>query len=309
VSRSPGATVGGQAVIEGVMMRAPSRWAVAVRRPDGVIEAVSHDLPRLSSRSAWARVPFIRGVLVLGESLSLGFRALTWSAQRAGGEDGVALRKRDIVISITMALVFFVGLFMVLPLLAAKGLAHFLGDSPILFNVIDGVIRLALFIGYIWVIGLSSEIRRVFEYHGAEHKTIHAYEAGEPLTVEGIQAHSPQHPRCGTNFLLIVALIALVAFTALGRPALPWLLASRIVGIPIVAGIAYEILKAAADRRWLRLASVPGMWLQHLTTRDPGDEQVEVAVVSLLASLDDGEREAVRLRGPIPPAALEAEYT
>jgi uncharacterized protein YqhQ len=309
VSRSPGATVGGQAVIEGVMMRAPSRWAVAVRRQDGVIEVASHDLPRLSSRSVWARVPFIRGVLVLGESLGLGFRALSWSAQRAGGEDGAATKKSEVAIAMVLALVFFVAVFMVLPLLAAKGLTHFLGDSPILFNVIDGIIRLALFIGYIWVIGLSSEIRRVFEYHGAEHKTIHAYEAGEPLTVETIQTHSPQHTRCGTNFLLIVAVIAMIAFTALGRPALPWLIASRLVGIPIIAGIAYEILKASADRRWLRMASVPGMWLQHLTTRDPKDEQIEVAVASLLASLADDERDAVGLRGPIPRAALEAEHT
>jgi uncharacterized protein YqhQ len=164
-------------------------------------------------------------------------------------------------------------------------------------------------VGYIWVIGLSGEISRVFQYHGAEHKTIHAYEAGDPLGVETIQRYSPRHPRCGTNFLLIVILIALILFTALGRPSWPWLIGSRIVGIPLIAGIAYEILKAADARRWMSLASRPGIWLQRLTTGQPSDDQVEVAVTSLLASLEEAERESVMERGPVVPAALEAEYT
>jgi uncharacterized protein YqhQ len=309
VSRSPGATVGGQAVIEGVMMRAPSKWAVAVRRPDGVIEAVSHDLPRLSSRSRWARVPFVRGVLVLGESLSLGFRALSWSAGKAGTEDGEEVKRYEIVLSMILALAFFVAIFMLAPLLVARGMEHLLGESAILFNVVDGVVRVALFVGYIWLIGRSGEIRRVFAYHGAEHKTIHAYEAGDPLTLEAIQRYSPRHPRCGTNFLLIVVLIALIAFTALGRPAWPWLIASRVLGIPVIAGMAYEVLKASADRRWLHVLAAPGMWLQALTTRQPENDQVVVAVTSLLASLSPAEREVVAGRGPIVAAALEAEYS
>ena len=309
MSRPPGATVGGQAVIEGVMMRAPTAWAVAVRRPDGIIEAQSRQLPRLSARSAWAKVPFVRGVLVLIESLSLGFRALSWSAQRASLEDEEELTKGGIAFAMTIALVFFLAIFMVLPLLMARGLETLIGESTLLFNVLDGVIRIALFIGYIWAIGRSAEIQRVFAYHGAEHKTIHAYEAGDPLTVDAIQVYSPRHPRCGTNFLLIVVLIALVVFSALGRPSWPWLVASRVLFIPVIAGVAYEILKLAANQRWMALASRPGIWLQRLTTRQPEDDQVEVAVASLLAALADEERSEVEARGPVAPGALGAEST
>jgi uncharacterized protein YqhQ len=308
LSRPPGATVGGQAVIEGVMMRAPNRWAVAVRRPDGVIEAASHELPRLSARSRWAKVPFVRGVLVLVESLSLGFRALSWSAQRAGDEEE-ELTGRAIAVAMVLALAFFLAVFMVLPLLMARGVELLIGENTVLFNVVDGVIRVALFVGYIWAIGRSDDIKRVFRYHGAEHKTIHAYEAGKPLALDAIQPYSPRHPRCGTNFLLIVVLIALVVFTALGRPSWPWLIASRVLLIPVIAGFAYEVLKAAADHRWMALASRPGIWLQRLTTAEPDDDMVEVAVASLLAALTDEERAAVAARGPITPGALAAEQS
>lgn len=308
MSRSPGATVGGQAVIEGVMMRAPSAWAVAVRRPDGIIEARRSELPRLSSRSRLARIPFIRGMMVLGESLSLGFRALSWSARKASDEEGEEeLKTSHIVGAMLMAAVVFVGLFMLLPLLVARGAERFLGDSTVLFNIVDGVVRVAIFVGYIWAIGRSAEIKRVFEFHGAEHKTIHAYEAGDPLTLEHIQRYSPRHPRCGTNFLLIVILIAIGVFTVVGRPSLLWLVASRIFLIPVIAGIAYEVLKAAASWSWLALASRPGIWLQRLTTAEPADDQVEVAVASLLAALDDEERHAVEVRGPVTPGALGFE--
>lgn len=308
MSRPPGATVGGQAVIEGVMMRAPHAWSVAVRRPDGIIEAQSRDLPRLSARSRWAKVPFIRGVLVLVESLTLGFRALSWSARKASEEEeGEELTTRHIAIAMAVALLFFVAIFMVLPLLVARGAETLLGDSTLVFNVIDGVVRVALFVGYIWVIGRSEEIRRVFQYHGAEHKTIHAYENGDPLSVHRIQGYSPRHPRCGTNFLLIVILIALVVFSAIGRPSWPWLVASRVLLIPVIAGIAYEVLKAAASWRWMAAASTPGLWLQRLTTREPVDDQVEVAVASLLAALDPEERSEVEARGPVAPGALGAE--
>ena len=207
------------------------------------------------------------------------------------------------------ALAFFIGLFMILPLLIARGAETVFGESTILFNVVDGLVRVLLFIGYIWAIGLSKEIRRVFAYHGAEHKTIYAFEDGKPLAIDQIQPYSPRHPRCGTNFLMIVIVIALIVFTALGRPAWPWLITSRVVGIPIIAGIAYEILKLGAERRWMRYASMPGVWLQYLTTREPDDDQVEVAVASLLAALDEDERREVEERGPIASAALEAEFT
>ncbi|MFQ5947839.1 MAG: DUF1385 domain-containing protein [Acidimicrobiia bacterium] len=290
-------------------MRAPTAWAVAVRRPDGVIEASSNPLPRLSVRYRWARLPLVRGVMVLAEALNLGFRALSWSARKAGSdEEGRELTRRDVAIAISVALVFFVALFMVLPLLAARTFDGLFGDSSLAFNIIDGVVRALLFFGYIWAIGRSGEIRRVFEYHGAEHKTIHAYEAGDPLTVEAIQKHSPRHPRCGTNFLLIVILISLVLFTFVGRPALPYLVLSRIVLIPVVAAFSYELLKAAADHRWLAVASKPGIWLQRLTTGEPAEDLVEVAVAGLLASLDEGDVEEIKQRGPVCPAALEAEF-
>lgn len=288
-------------------MRAPSGWAVACRRGDGVIESVSHELPRLSSRSRLARIPLIRGVMVLVESLSLGFRALSWSAMKSGDEDEEELKGYHIAVAMVLALVLFVGLFMLLPLLIARTAENAIGESVLLFNLIDGGVRLGLFVGYIWAIGKSKEIGRVFMYHGAEHKTIHAYEAGDPLDVAAIQKYSPRHPRCGTNFLLIVILIALILFTAIGRPALIWLVASRVFLIPVIAGISYEILKLAADHRWMSYASRPGIWLQRLTTREPTGDQVEVAVASLLAALTDDERVEVFDRGQVAPGALEAE--
>lgn len=286
-------------------MRAPNRWAVAVRRPDGVIEARSDELPRLSSRSRLARIPFFRGVMVLGESLSLGFRALSWSAVKAGGEEeGEEMKPGHLAVAMVVALVFFIGFFMLLPLLAARGAERVFGDSTVLFNVVDGLVRVLLFVGYIWAIGRSKDIKRVFEFHGAEHKTIHAYEAGDPLALDEIQKYSPRHPRCGTNFLLIVILIAIVVFTLVGRPSLIWLVTSRIVLIPVIGGIAYEVLKVAANHRWLAFFSRPGIWLQRLTTAEPAADQVEVAVASLLVALDDEERRAVEARGPIIPGAL-----
>jgi uncharacterized protein YqhQ len=305
VSRSPGASVGGQAVIEGVMMRAPEGWAVAVRRPDGVIEARSDELPRLSARSRAAKVPLIRGMMVLVESLSLGFRALSWSATKATDEDEEEIKRRHIVGAMIVAFIFFVGFFMLLPLLVAKGAERVLGDSTVVFNVVDGLVRVLLFVGYIWAIGRSEEIARVFMFHGAEHKTIHAYEAGDPLAIDGIQKYSPRHPRCGTNFLLIVILIAIVVFTIVGRPSWVWLLASRVLLIPVIAGISYEILKLAANQRWMSLVSRPGIWLQRLTTREPTDDQVEVAIASLLAALGSDDRAAVLERGPVAPGALD----
>ncbi|MFQ5517230.1 MAG: DUF1385 domain-containing protein [Acidimicrobiia bacterium] len=309
MSRPPGATVGGQAVIEGVMMRGPDAWAVAVRRQDGIVESVTHELPRLSARSRLAKVPFVRGALVLWESLSLGMQALTWSAQRADAGDEKEMSKGQLVFSMTVALVFFLAVFMVVPLLVAGVFDDRLGDSSIVFNVIDGAVRVLLFIGYIWLIGRSKEIRRVFEYHGAEHMTIHAYEAGDPLDQVEIGKYSPRHPRCGTNFLMIVVLLALVVFTFVGRPSLPWLIASRVLLVPVVAAVSYELLKAAADRRWLQWASRPGMWLQSLTTRPPDPDQVEVAVASLLAALSDPDVREVAARGPMayssPAARVE----
>jgi len=307
LSRPPGASVGGQAVIEGVMMRAPTAWAVAVRRPDGVIEARRNPLPSVTSRSRAARIPFVRGILVLVESLVLGFKALSWSAERAGEEEDEEIGRAQIAGTMVLAVALAIGVFVLVPVFAANFLKRFVGDSSLAFVLIDGGLRILLVVGYIWAIGRSDEIARVFEYHGAEHKTIHAYEHGDPLDVAAIQRYSPRHPRCGTSFIIIVAIVAFVVFLFLAP--LPFLLQviGRIVLIPVIAGISYEVLKGAAGRRWLAWASRPGIWIQSITTKEPSDDQVEVAIASLLAALDAAARRAVLERGPVSPGALAAE--
>ena len=304
MSRPPGAAVGGQAVLEGVMMRAPQGWAVAVRRPDGVIEAMNGELPRLSERNRAARVPFLRGVLVLIESLTLGFRALSWSAQKSGTEEEEITRGQAIWTMI-FAAAFAIALFVFIPVFTAGWLRGFLGDSSLVFVVLDGIIRLALIVGYIWLVSRWEEIQRVFQYHGAEHKTIHAYENGDPLTIDHIQVYSPRHPRCGTSFLLIVGMVAFVVFLTLAPLPFTWQVAARLVLIPVIAGLSYELLKAGASWRWMSWANRPGIWLQAITTKEPDDSMVEVAVASLLAALSEEEAEEVRSRGPIAPGARD----
>ena len=307
MSRPPGASVGGQAVIEGVMMRAPEAWAVAVRRPDGVIEAKSNVLPAATSRSKIAKWPLIRGIFVLIESLTLGFKALSWSAEKAGDE-GEQVTRTQVIWTMVFAVALAIGLFIVVPVLSANFLKGFFDESNFAFVVIDGLIRILLVVGYIWLIGRSDEIQRVFQYHGAEHKTIHAYENGDPLDVAAIQKYSPRHPRCGTSFIIIVAMVAFFVFLLLAPLPLVWQIISRIVLIPVIAGISYEILKAAAGHQWLSWASAPGVWIQAITTKEPSDDQVEVAVTSLLAALGDDAVDEVKQRGPVVAAALAAEY-
>ncbi len=302
----PALTVGGQAVLEGVMMRAPQAWAVAVRRPDGVIEAARHPLPRLSSRSRLATIPFIRGVMVLGESLTLGFRALSWSAQKATGEEEEELSKGQIAGSMTIALVFFAALFIVAPAAAARAITD---DRSFFYATVEGLVQLGIFLGYLWLLGRSQEIKRVFAYHGAEHMSIHAYEAGDPLSVVRVQKYRPEHPRCGTSFLLLVMFLAILIFGLLGRLPWPLLIASRVIGIPVIAGISYELLKlsgANQDNLFGRFMAAPGLWLQRLTTRYPEPDQIEVAIASLLSALDDDEVAQVVARGEVPDAALAA---
>jgi uncharacterized protein YqhQ len=306
LSRSPGASVGGQAVIEGVMMRAPDAWAVAARRPDGVIEAKRHELPALSSRNPLARVPFLRGIFVLIESLTLGFRALSWSAERAGEEEE-AVGRREIILTMVVAIAAALAIFVVGPAFAANWIKELVGGNALVFVVIDGALRIFLIVAYIWLIGRNPDIQRVFQYHGAEHKTIHAYENGDPLATDDIQRYSPRHPRCGTSFIIIVAMVAFVLFLFLAPLPFAVQVAARILLIPVIAGVSYEVLRAAAGRRWLAWASQPGMWIQAITTKEPDDDQVAVAVVSLLAALDADAVEEVRARGPVIPAALTAE--
>jgi uncharacterized protein YqhQ len=304
-SIDPAKTVGGQAVIEGVMMRAPGAWSVAVRQPDQTIVARRDVLGRLAERNRAARIPLIRGIVVLWESLSLGFRALSWSAEKASGDEEEPLTRAQIGWTMTLAFVLFAGIFILLPALAAGVVA---GESGIVFNVIEGVARLALFVGYIWVIGRSSEIGRVFEYHGAEHMSIHAYEAGEPLSIESVRRYPPEHPRCGTSFLLIVVLGSIILFTFFGRPGWPFLIASRLLGIPVIAGFAYELLRWSGTRSsglLARALAKPGVWLQKLTTRVPDESQIEVAISSLVVALDDEMVDDVIGRGGVLESALE----
>jgi uncharacterized protein YqhQ len=294
--------VGGQAVIEGVMMRGESVWAVAVRTPDGQIDVSVHDVPRWSER--YRHIPLVRGVTALGESMALGMRALTYAAGKATGEEE-QLTKGQMTATLAAGVALFTGIFIVLPALMAKGAGRFFGGS-LAFNVVEGVLRLVLFLGYIVAIGRIADIRRLFEYHGAEHKAIAAYENGVELTPERAQRFGTEHVRCGTNFLLTVMVISIVIYSGFGRPSLLVLLGSRALLIPLVAGVAYEIIRLAArnfDRPVVRLLMRPGLALQKLTTRQPSLDQLEVAIAALRAALTAGQRAEVDARVPrVAPA-------
>ncbi len=275
---------GGQAVLEGVMMRGSRHLAVAVRSPDN--EIVLHEEPINSAlyNGFWSRVPFVRGLGLLWDSLGLGFRALTFSADVAVGDEAEfsgPLAWGTIALSLTIA----IGLFFLAPA-AAADLIHRLTalESPILGNVIEGLIRLLLVVGYIYAIGRLDDIKRMFAYHGAEHKTINAYEDGAPLTPESVAAYPLEHPRCGTGFLLVVVVVSILVFSVLGRPHILVRLASRIVLIPVIAGIAYEYIRLLARNLHLPLARVlvwPQLALQRLTTREPSREMLEVSITAL----------------------------
>jgi uncharacterized protein YqhQ len=281
------APVGGQAVLEGVMMRGVSTWAVAVRNPEGQVELSSEPLVPWAKRHRLWRVPVLRGVVALGESLKIGFRALAISANAQMEEDDEG-EKEEIGgwiwgLTIVLSLALSIGLFFVVPV----GLTSLIKDqlgSPLLFWLIEGLLRTAIFIGYIVVISRLPDLRRVFEYHGAEHKTISCYEAEDELVPSRAKLYSRLHPRCGTSFLLIVMVLAIFVFAPIGLPAWYWLLASRILGIPLIAGLSYEVIKWAGKnrrKRWVRGVMWPGLMLQNLTTREPDEEQLAVAIAAL----------------------------
>ena len=277
--------VGGQAVIEGVMMRDANKTATAVRLPNGNIEVETHDVTSIRDRYPILNLPLIRGSVIMIESLVIGMRALSFSAQ-AVGEEEEQMTKKEVAMTILFALVLASVLFIVIPTGAAH-LAAAYTDDPIVFNLIEGGIRLLVFLLYIWGISFMGGIRRVFQYHGAEHKTIHCYEAGEALTVENVQKFPRLHPRCGTNFLLIVMVVAIVFHVFFGWPDLWLRILSRLAVLPVVAGVSYEIIRFAgrSENRIVRIMITPGLWLQYLTTRPPADEMVEVAIESLKAVL------------------------
>ena len=277
--------VGVQAVIEGVMMRDAAKTATAVRLPNGEIEVETHPVTSIRDRYPVLNLPLIRGSVIMVESLVIGMRALSFSAQAAGEEDE-QMTKKEIAMTIIFALVLASVLFIIIPTGAAH-LAAAYTDDPIVFNLIEGGIRLAVFLLYIWGISFMDGIRRVFQYHGAEHKTIHCYEAGQALTVENVQTFPRLHPRCGTNFLLIVMVVAIVFHVFFGWPDLWLRILSRLAVLPIVAGVSYEIIRFAgrSENRLIHILIAPGLWLQYLTTRPPADEMVEVAIESLKAVL------------------------
>lgn len=279
----PRINIGGQAVIEGVMMRGPSLIATAVREPSGEITVKKDTLTSVTDRYPILKQPMIRGVVALIESLIYGLKALSFSAQ-AAGEEGEELTAKEIVLTMLFALGLAIVLFVIIPTYAAKYIHSSITD-PRMLNLFEGILRLAIFLAYIGGISMMKDIQRVFEYHGAEHKTIHAYEAGVPLDVEHVRTFSTLHPRCGTNFLLIVMLVSIFVFAFLGWPDLWLRIVSRIVLMPLVAGIAYEMIRFAgrSEKKWVAYAILPGLWLQKLTTREPSDDQLEVAIRSLEA--------------------------
>jgi len=285
------APVGGQAVLEGVMMRGISVWAVAVRTPEGQIEVESESIKPWAQRHRVYRLPIIRGVVALAESMKIGFKALAISAnaQLEEDEDGEKEEIGGFVwgFTIFLSLLLAVGLFFVVPV----GLTSLIKDqlgSPLLFWLIEGLLRTAIFIAYLLAISKMPDLRRVFEYHGAEHKTISCYEAEDELTPARAKLYSRLHPRCGTSFLLIVMVLAIFVFAPIGLPAWYWLVLSRIVGIPVIAGLSYEVIKWAGKnrrKRWVRAVMWPGLMLQNLTTREPDEDQLAVAIASLKAVL------------------------
>ncbi len=282
------ATVGGQAVLEGVMMRGPGNWAVAVRRPSGSIAQVSRPIDSAMARHRLLRLPVVRGVMALGESLAIGFRALAISANYAAQDEDAAdgdvdteLSRGALIFAFAVAIGFAIALFKVTPGLITEALPIKSGGW---FVIVEGLIRVSLFVAYLALISLLPDLRRVFQYHAAEHKAINAYEAGEELEPEVVQRYSLIHPRCGTAFLLWVMVLAVFVFAFFGRPVWYWLIAERILLLPLIAGLAYELIRFAGKHQGNRVVMTvlaPGLWLQRLTTREPSLDQLEVSIRAL----------------------------
>jgi uncharacterized protein YqhQ len=289
--------VGGQAVLEGVMMRSPHAWAIAVRRPSGEVATMSEPLERPSEKHKWMGWPVIRGVMTLGYAMTLGFRALRFSADVALEQIMPAEKqgkKAEIsgwmaAVNIAISLGFFIFMYKFLPLAAATELKRVdpVFANPIMFNLVDGIIRIVLFVLFIWGVSLMKDIRRVYEYHGAEHKTVFAFENGDPLNNTAVQKYSTYHPRCGTSFLMTVMIFSIAVYivaNAIFPVTTFWArFATRIVLLPVIAGLSYEIIRFAAKHRGslFALMTAPGLWLQRITTQPPSDDQVHCAIVAL----------------------------
>jgi uncharacterized protein YqhQ len=278
--RSP--LYGGQAVVEGVMMRGAGFWAIAVRKPDTTIHVESHEIDSVVLRYPILGKPFLRGVIVLGQSLAIGMRALMISANQSLEEED-RLSPRQVGLSIALALVLFIGIFIIGPTTLFAWFENRTGSAGILTLVGEGVFRVAIFVAYLWLIGRTKDIHRVFEYHGAEHKTIAAFEHGVELDLAVIDRYPKEHVRCGTNFLIIVMIITIFVFTLFGTPALVWRIVSRVIAIPLIAAVSYEALRLGARHPGsllMRALMAPGIWLQKITTQQPDPSQIEIAVTS-----------------------------
>jgi uncharacterized protein YqhQ len=300
-------TIGGQAVLEGVMMRSPSNWALAVRKPNGQIAEHIQSIKSPMARHRVFRLPIIRGVVALGESLAIGFRALAISANYAAQdadadereEVQTELSRGSMIFAFAIAIGFALMLFKVTPAVITSWLPI---DHTGWFVIVEGLIRVSIFIAYISLIALLPDLKRVFQYHGAEHKAINALEAGDELTPETVQRHSLIHPRCGTAFLLWVMVIAIFVFAFIGQPSWPWLIASRVLLLPVIAGLAYELIRFAGKHSGnpvLMTLLAPGLWLQRLTTREPSLDQIEVSIRAL--------REVLRRERDASPEARRVE--
>jgi uncharacterized protein YqhQ len=300
--------VGGQAVLEGVMMRGPSNWAVAVRKPDGDIAQVNQPIKSPMARHRIFRLPVIRGVVALGESLAIGFRALAISANyQAQGEGAEGEEAEEVATELTRGQLFFafaiaIGFAVLLFKVGPALLTDWIGIEAGWFVIVEGLIRVTVFVLYLLLISLFPDLRRVFQYHAAEHKAINAYEAGEELEPQTVQRYSLIHPRCGTAFLLWVMVIAIFVFAFFGRPVWYWLIATRILLLPVIAGIAYELIRFAGkhqDNTVLMTLLAPGLWLQRLTTREPSLDQLEVSIRAL--------KEVLKLEDRAEPEARKVE--
>ncbi|RMF05714.1 DUF1385 domain-containing protein [Candidatus Woesearchaeota archaeon] len=274
--------MGGQAVINGVMMKSKTHYAVAVRKADGSIATMQSPLNSITERKKykWLKKPVLRGIVYLTEMLIVGMKALAWSSQQSMDEDEEPLKKSEIAFTIVLSVLFGVGLFIVVPFV----LTALVVEKGVLFNILDGVLRVAVFIFYLAAISLMKDIRTIFQYHGAEHKTVYCYEDNLPLTAKNVRRYSTRHARCGTSFIIIVLLISIVVYSFVTSES--WLvrLGSRILLLPVIAGVSYEILKWSSkhvENPLLKVVTLPGLWLQHITTKEPDDKQIEVAIAAL----------------------------
>jgi uncharacterized protein YqhQ len=289
---------GGQAVVEGVMMRGQKAVVTAVRRPDGEITVDAQPLPAFAT-SRVRRVPVIRGIIVLVETLVLGYKSLLYSANVSMGEEEEKISGGAAWGMVAASLALVVAVFFIAPLFLARTLDVYI-ESSVLFHLVEGFIRLAMFVAYLKLIGLSHSLRRVFSYHGAEHKAVNAYEADVPLSVAPVREYSTAHKRCGTSFMFVVLVIAIIVFSLVGRPSLGLMVLWRVILIPAIAGLSYEIIQFGArheGNRLVRAFLAPGLWLQKLTTREPDDEQLEVAVSALKRAVE------IDQLGRVEPAA------